>query len=259
MIGQIDFDSADPSCAANRLFQPSSVAITPNGRLVVADAFNHRVLVWHQIPVPAAGALVEPDVVLGQGLRNNCVPNDDDFDGFEDIEFDGPVMTSIATARTLKRPQGVWADDRRLVVSDGENNRVLIWNYSDEDPLADFQPADLVLGHADFNNTRVNNGQDLPSANTLNAPNGIHSDGVGLAVADFGNGRVLVWKTFPQFSAQGADVVIGQPTFDQFFNGDTTPPATSSNTFSPVGVLLTPDELFVSDIGYHRVLVFRKH
>ena len=54
---------------------------------------------------------------------------------------------------------------------------VLIWN--DADNLMNGQPADLVLGQADFFSYAPNRG-GAPAANTLSNPLGVFSDGISL-------------------------------------------------------------------------------
>ena len=173
-----------------------------------------------------------------------------------------------ATNRSMN-PAAIWTDGERLAVTDYGANRVLIWNRF---PTTSFQPADLVLGHADFANTDYNDAPAVagtitkPSASSLREPQGIHSDGVSLAVADTFNHRVLIWNTFPAVNNQPADVVLGQPAFDRYAtedrNGNLLPDAPdvpdARMLNRPTDVLLTDDALLVNDLGQNRVLVFRK-
>ncbi|WP_167772559.1 NHL repeat-containing protein [Ramlibacter henchirensis] len=258
VLGQTGFDDSAPACAANGMDGPNGVIITPLGQLIVVDTNNHRVLVWKQVPetMPAP----DPDLVLGQATKAHCVPNDDLQDGTPDTSLGMP----IATARTLMSPRDVWSDGRRLVVSDALNNRVLIWTSF---PSDSFQPANIVLGHSDFSNTRQNDGDRAggatPTARTLHHPSGVHSDGTSLAVADVGNHRALIWNTFPSANSASADVVLGQPGFDQVVITDTNLDGiadmpTERNFGAPNRVLMTADSLLVSDGAFNRVMVFRK-
>lgn len=262
VVGQSRFDTSLSGCALTRFLEPRSVAITPAGKLIVADSANNRVLVWKQVPAGTPESEpVPPDAILGQGQPDQCQNNDDNFDGFEDTDDDG---NPVATARTLSNPMGVWADDRRLIVADSANHRVLIWNYSDENPLTHFKRADVVLGHDNFNTAGIGEegSAPAPTARTLSGPKALHSDGTSLAVADTGNARVLIWNTIPQTSFQPADVVIGQSGFDHVAEGpspDEPPAPTSSSLVNPRGVLLAPEALFVSDAAHHRILVFRRN
>ena len=260
VIGQPGPGSSDPDCSERGLNRPSGVAITPRGKLIVADRENHRVLVWDTIPadpdnVPA------PSLVLGQATADHCIENDDLQDGTPDTVNDQPV----ASDKTLASPSDVWSDDERLVVADTSNHRVLVWTQF---PTRSFQPAHLVLGHSSFTNTASNSlhdgqlSQGTPLPGAFNVPTGVHSDGTLLVVADAVNRRVLIWNSFPTANGQSADVVLGQPTLDQKVStdrdGDGVPDPTAQQIGSPGRVLLTPQALYVADGLHHRVLVFRR-
>lgn len=257
VIGQPGFESGDPACTRAGLAFPSSVFITPGGQLIVADAWNHRVLVWDAVPATQA-AVRPPTRVVGQRLLNSCIRNDDDESGQED--FDERTGLSVASARTLRFPSGVWSDGTRLVVADTANHRVLVWNTFPQD---DFAPADIVLGHSDITATTPNDNNVQPKAGTLFGPQDIDSDGISLMVADTANNRVLVWKAFPDRDFQPADIVLGHAVFDQRVpndqDGDGRSDGPTAKTFErPLKVLLTPDALLVSDSFHNRVLVFRR-
>jgi len=246
VIGQPDFISSLPDCAGNRLNFPTAVTITPAGKLIVVDAVNHRVLVWNQVPV--ADPVPLPNLVLGQPDLDRCVRNNNDMNG--DVPGRG----------TLSFPVDAWSDDTRLVVADAVNHRVLIWRNF---PGANLQDADVVLGHAGFTSAAPNDGGIQPTASTLRDPEGVHSDGTALVVADSLNNRVLIWRTFPDSNAQAADVVLGHPGMDQSVSNDGdndgAPDAPTAQVFNyPMRVLLTPDSLFASDLFHHRVLRFAR-
>lgn len=243
VLGQPGFVTDGFGCTATGMFFPESVVLTPDGKLLVADSDNHRVLVWLTIPT-ANGT--PPDLVLGQSTFTRCRTNDDNQDNAND---------GFPSARTLRRPSALWSDGQRVVVSDTDNNRVLVWHTF---PTANFQPAALVLGQGAFDRARSNDDNqdgatDAASARTLWIPsNGVHSNGVQLAVADSGNNRVLVWNTFPTSNFQPADAVLGQSNFTS------VAAATSATGMSaPAGLLFHHDKLLVTDRLNHRVLVFQ--
>ncbi len=246
VIGQPDFTSALSGCAGNRLAFPTAVAITPAGKLIVVDTGNHRVLVWNRVPVTDPVPL--PDRVLGQGSLDRCVRNNNDLNG------------DVPARGTFSLPQDAWSDDERLVIADAGNNRVMIWRHF---PTAHLQDADVVLGHSGFTTGAPNDGAPLPSAGRLHDPEGVHSDGTALAVADSLNNRVLIWRTFPSNNGQDADVVLGHADFATSAtndgNNDGAPDVPTAQVFNyPLRVLLTPDSLFVSDHVHHRVLRFAR-
>jgi hypothetical protein len=246
VIGQPDFTSSLIGCDRNRLNFPTAVAITPLGKLMVADALNHRVLVWNQ--VPTANPIPDPDLILGQSGPNRCARNNNDFNG------------DLPARGTLSFPVDVWSDDTRVVVADGGNNRVLIWRNFPGGNLAE---ADVVLGHSSFTNGAPNDGNSVPNASSLFDPEGVHSDGTALVVADSLNNRVLIWRSFPDSDFQAAEVVLGHLDFDRSVsndaNGDGAPDAPTAQVFNyPFRVLLTPDSLLVTDFGHNRVLRFAR-
>ena len=261
VIGQPNFDSSTPACSAIGLYLPWGVAITPSGRLIVADTSNSRVLIWDQIP--AEGTFnVPPTRVLGQSDTEHCTFNDDDQNREHDVETGTERL--VATDRTLAFPAGVWSDDNKLVVADLANHRVLIWNSFPQD---DFQPADVVLGHYTFTNTTPNSEHDAegrlpnPTARTIVNPQGVHSDGTRLVVADSLNHRVLVWSNFPTENGQAANLVLGHSDFDRSVaidqDGNGEPDfATARILHTPSHVQLTPDSLIVSDRLNNRILLF---
>ncbi|KYZ86951.1 hypothetical protein A3Q32_02715 [Alcanivorax sp. KX64203] len=136
--------------------------------------------------------------------------------------------------------------------------------------LSNFQPADVVLGQADFSSSMPNDGNqdgqtdEAPSARTLNYPyDGVDSNGRQLAIADSGNARVLIWNSFPTANFQPADVVLGQSDFAHYVpndddqDGSMDSAASARVMISPTGVRFHQDKLLVSDEGANRVLVFQ--
>lgn len=161
---------------ASTLQHPSS-AWSDDERLVVVDNYNNRVLIWNGFPQ----SNFEPaDIVLGQAAMDMIAPNDDDQDGEADAQ---------ASARTLNYPWHAWVEQDRLIVSDENNHRVLVWNGW---PAASFEPADAVLGQQDFEGTAANAGGDA-SAKTFNHPKGVRVIDGRLFVTDMQNSRVLVF------------------------------------------------------------------
>lgn len=254
VVGQPDFTSSTRACGRAALNEPEVGQLTPDGKLVVTDTGNNRVLIWNRLPTRNGQPA---DIVLGQADFTHCAANDDNQDGAADA---GP------SSRTLHLPGGVWSDGKRLAVVDIKNNRVLIWAKF---PTGNFQPADLVLGQKNFQHAAPNddnqdgNEDARPSARTFYNPvDGISSNGTQLALADQGNCRVLIWNHFPTKNFQPADVVLGQSNFrhrapndaDQDGVPDSTP---SSNTlYSPAGAYFYDNQLIVSDNNNSRILIF---
>lgn len=244
VVGQSGFDLFGSGCSATEIYSPENHFVAA-GRLIVADSNNHRVLIWNTIPETNG----EPaDIVLGQDSFDTCSANDNNQDGAAD---GGP------TGRTLDEPTGVWSDGNRLVVLDTNNHRALIWNTF---PQSNFEPADVVLGQADFTSATA----PATSDSTFNSPYiGVASNGRQLAIADSGNNRVLVWETFPTANLAPAGVVLGQENFtnntendDNQDGGDDGQPSARTLHY-PAGVHITRDgTLIVSDESNNRVLVY---
>jgi hypothetical protein len=138
-----------------------------------------------------------------------------------------------------------------LIVSDSYQHRVLIWNSF---PTANAQPADLVLGQADFVSAAANQGGGV-SAATMNNPTGVFYDGTRLFVADTLNYRVLVWNAFPTANGQAADLILGQPdgATNNWSNGNVNAQVIAY----PIGIDGNGTRLFVSDCVGNRVLVWK--
>ncbi|PZN12294.1 MAG: hypothetical protein DIU69_04065, partial [Bacillota bacterium] len=86
----------------------------------------------------------------------------------------------------LYAPRGVYLDERVLVVADTGNHRVLIWHGR---PERDHQPADVVLGHEDF---------ESEGPGLLHLPTAVAVVEGCLIVADAWHHRLLVWDGVPE-------------------------------------------------------------
>ena len=162
--------------------------------------------------------------------------------------FKGPESTPFLA------PRGVFLLGNQLFVSDTGRNRVFIWH---DFPETTFQEPDVVLGQDDADGTGRNAG-GLVSANSLQYPSGIWSDGQRLIVADAWNHRVLIWHKMPTAHGQAADVVIGQTDFDSNqpnAQGVGANP-TERTLFWPYGVFSDGEKLWIADTGNRRILYF---
>ena len=227
VVGQADFTSMEQTTSQTGLTLPEAGLAVAGGKLFVSDRENHRVMIWNTIPtINGAPA----DVVVGQ-----------------------PDFTSSGnhTSQTVfNEPEGIWTDGTKLVVADFLNSRVMIWNTV---PTTNGAPADVVVGQADFNSGDLPN---PPTAQSLNRPFGVVSDGTRLFVADTFNNRVLVYSPFPTTNNPTASFVIGQADFT---HGDSNAGhlSPSAQTLSnPYGLFISGSQLFVSDFNNSRVLIF---
>lgn len=190
VIGQPDFThegrNAKGEAGAATLNVPTGVAATRD-ILAVADAWNHRVLIWHGLPETSN---CPADVVLGQA----------DFSGMLANRGREP------RADTLNWCYGVAILGETLVVCDTGNRRVLIWQKV---PTANGTPADLVLGQISMTSRDDNAGLGV-EARGMRWPHSAASDGDAFLVADSGNNRVMVWRRMPSRDGAPCDFVLGQ-------------------------------------------------
>jgi hypothetical protein len=167
-------------------------AYASGNTVAVADYTNNRVMVWTK-PIAANGQAA--DVILGQSSATGVAAN-----------------AGGVTASSLSSPNSVAGDGTRLAVADRFNNRVLLFPTV---PTTTGAPASLVLGQSDLVSSRGNNGGPV-SASTFGDPMGLTHAGQGLALADYGNARVLIWKALPDAPSDVPDLVLGQPDFTSF-------------------------------------------
>jgi hypothetical protein len=239
VIGQSDFESE----GQNAKSQPTSATFSvPTGicgcgeGLAVADAWNHRVLIWKKLPednnVPA-------DLVLGQ---SNFTANEANRGQQE------------ADANTLNWCYGIYYHQGKLFVADTGNRRVLIWHQL---PTENGQSADLVLGQPDMI-SRNENGGKSPSASSIRWCHDITFWGENLVVTDAGNNRVMIWEGMPTANNTPCKVVLGQKNFDlvEINQGVYFPNASSLSM--PYGVTATDNWLLVVDTANSRLLGWRK-
>jgi hypothetical protein len=190
VLGQPDFTTegaqADGRGPERGLRLPTGVLVE-RGRLVVADAWNHRILIWDRVPTRSD---VAPDVVIGQ-----------------------PDATSVEENRggacgptTLYWPFGIGVVDGVFYVADTGNRRVLAWPGL---PEPDDAPT-LVLGQPSAGSRDENRGELGPDS--FRWPHDIAGTPEMVFVADAGNHRLLGWTPRPG-KDRPADTVLGQTNF----------------------------------------------
>ena len=211
---------------------PTGVCACGEG-LAVADAWNHRVLVWFRAPRHSHQAA---DAVLGQA---------DLHGGLINRGADRPA------ANTLYWPYGLHWDGARLWVADTGNRRVLRY---DGLPQSHGQAADAVIGQPDFEHRDENAGS--VSAGSLRWPHAVAFWQGRLCVADAGNNRVLMWAPGSADRLAACNTILGQTGAQALDHnrGEYWPTARSFNM--PYGLAVHEDRLFVADTANSRVLRF---
>lgn len=180
--------NAGKNVSASTLQYPSGLW-SDGERLIVADAWNHRVLIWHSLPTQNGQPA---DVVIGQ----------------PDFESNEPNVKGIGatpTERSLNWCYGVYSDGEKLWIADTGNRRVLFFN---EIPTENYAAADAVIGKPNFNERDYDNQDAIWPYSVKISPDG------KMAITDTQYYRVLLWNDWKTAFTQKADVIIGQPDFD---------------------------------------------
>ncbi|MBN3459527.1 NHL repeat-containing protein [Mycobacterium sp. DSM 3803] len=230
--GGLALPAATPTMAW--MYSPRGVFVNDD-HLVVADSGNHRVLIWHGVPVDDEQPA---DVVLGQP------------DGTTEARSGG----DRGPDNGMNLPTGVLIHHGRLLVADAWHHRILVW---DTIPEASDTPPDFVLGQPDRTTVEPNAGGDC-SAGSLYWPFGIALIGSRFWITDTGNRRVLGWDDGIPEPGQPADIVLGQP--DATHREENRGSAVNASSFRwPHSLAGHRDLLLVADAGDHRVLGWSPH
>ncbi|MEM9834162.1 MAG: hypothetical protein AAF944_26250 [Bacteroidota bacterium] len=201
--------------------------------LAIADAWNHRILIWHTFPTqPGQPA----DVVLGQKDFSANEPNQKGVGG-------------SPSEYTLYWPYGLTSDGKHLWVADTGNRRVL---YYDQIPVKNNTPADKLIGKDNFQERDYDHHQPIWPYSVKLSPPG------QLAITDTQYYRVLLWEHWQDAFDQSASVIIGQPDWEA--NGQNQfglfPRANTLNWC--YDSCFDNGSLWVADTGNSRLLRFDK-
>ncbi|AFK03961.1 NHL repeat containing protein [Emticicia oligotrophica DSM 17448] len=199
--------------------------------LMVSDTGQNRVFIWNQIP---SDTYANPDIVLGQIEQSDT----------------GRNAGSTVSASTLQYPSGIWTDGTKLIIADAWNHRVLIWHSF---PTKNGQAADVVIGQPNFeqNEPNIRGIGSTPSAQSLNWPYGVFSDGTHLWICDTGNRRILFYNSIPTENFAAASKVIGKPSFTERDYENYEPIWPYSLRVSTNGVLAITDTQFYRTLIWH--------
>lgn len=165
----------------------SPTSATSDGtHLFVSDLGHNRVLIWNTIPTTNNAPA---DVVIGQKDFVSGVSNDSTnlcpSNGSDTSTTPATPTYPALCGYTLSFPRFVLFDGQHLIIADGGNDRVLVFNSI---PTTNLPHADVILGQPDENT-------DASSANTdsFATPTSLAWDGTNLYVADTFNLRVVVY------------------------------------------------------------------
>lgn len=261
--------------------------------LIIADAWNHRVMIWNTFPTQNAQPA---DIVLGQPNFRSNAPNVQGL-GHE------------PAAHTLHWPYGVFSDGKSLWIADTGNRRILfyrnlptsnyqaadevigkssfttrdfentepIWPYSvkvsakGQMVVADTQfyrtliwnnmedafsePANTIVGQTDFNGSGQNQYGLFPTSRSLNWTYDACFHKNGLLVNDTGNSRILWFEEVPKGNNPEATAVIGKRDFNTGSENKETLMGTSSSLYWPFSITTYNERLFIADTGNHRIVI----
>ena len=235
VIAQADFYSegrnGKRTVDAASLNVPTGITAYGNG-MAVADAWNHRVLIWRDLPQDSN---VPADIVLGQSGFTKAEPN-------RGFAKPGPD--------TLYWPYGVFADGDRLFVADSQNRRVLMWNSI---PDTHGQAADLVLGQTDFA-SRDENAGGAPNAMSMRWPHAMTLWQGRLCIADAGNNRIMVWPRVPDHNGSACEIILGQAHAGLVDHNQSLYWPRGDTLNMPYGITAIDDWLIVADTANSRLL-----
>ncbi|MEM9835820.1 MAG: NHL repeat-containing protein [Bacteroidota bacterium] len=195
VLGQVEKTrtnrNAGGQVSARSLLYPSGLW-SDGKRLIVCDAWNHRVLIWHTFPTQDGQAA---DVAVGQP-------------SFEHNEPNVAGIGAPPTAQSLHWPYGVDSDGQRLFIADTGNRRVLVF---DKIPTTNYAKADAVIGKKDFADRDYDHTQAIwPYSVKL----GFQGE---LAITDTQYYRVLLlpsWQESIKNETPTQPCIIGQETLE---------------------------------------------
>ncbi len=223
-LGQPDLVTGTAGCSASKLNGPAGAWVN-NSNFIVADTKNHRVLIWLTQPASSGASA---DMVLGQPDMVTCglaaSPDANNFSMPQGVWSNGAMLVVADTVNnrvlvwsmfpsynqqpassvigqpdvysndpsdpttTMYQPASVVSDGVTIFVAERYNSRVSEWG-----PIGS-AALEFTLGQADISGQQCNAGASA-SANHLCNPSGISIIGTSLYVTDYGNNRVVVYKS----------------------------------------------------------------
>lgn len=220
------------ACSGTSLQYPSGVWTNKN-ILIVADAWNHRVLIWHTFPTTDYQAA---DVVIGQM-------------GFESNQPNINGLSSSPSAQSLYWPYGVWSDGKGLWIADTGNRRVLYFNHI---PTTNFATANEVIGQESFNE------KEYDPKNAIWPYSVKISEAGEMIISDTQYNRCLYWKNWKTSLQQSSDFIIGQPDLQSNGQNQYHLKAAANTLNWCYDACFADDGIWIADTGNSRILLYEK-
>jgi hypothetical protein len=213
--------------SATSLRYPTGSGTLANGMLFLSDSIVRRVIAYEGIPT-ASGAPGR----FGIGVQT-----------LEEYPYTTPYSARVNT------PRDVRVAGNKLLVSDGANNRVLVF---DPIPTGFYPTASAAVGALNWTSV----GAGACTASDVHDPHGMVVVGGRLFVADTLNHRILVWNTIPSSLGVAADYVLGQNDLTSCAGNRGLASPNLYSLDQPTDVATDGTRLFVVDKGNHRILVW---
>jgi uncharacterized protein (TIGR03437 family) len=179
VIGQPNFTSHNcpTTPSASTMCDPTSVT-TDGTRLIVTDLGNNRVLIFNHIPTSNG---VAADIVVGEP---DFVTND--LNNANSTTDPSPSSCCSGSA-SLQWPRDAFSDGQRLIISDGGNNRILVYNTI---PTVNGAFPDAIIGQYD----PIGHEEGLKAEKLANPMGLMPLPYGGFLVADGNNRRILEFQ-----------------------------------------------------------------
>ena len=213
----------------------TGLAFDPAGNLWVTDSGNNRVMRYPVAVLTTGSNGPAADLAIPQADLVSSVS-----------------ATSQTSLTGLASPTGVTFDSAGNMLVADQFHRVVVYS-----PGATFNSsAALLLGIAPASATTPINNTGMGTALA------VYATATNVFVSDAGNNRVLVYPPITTLTISGTQVsppataVIGQALFTTGAANGGNPEASSTTLNVPIDIAASSTELFITDSGNNRVLVF---
>lgn len=190
--------------SSTRLRFPSGLAVDNNGRLIIVDGGNHRLVYIDNAKAAASGVAFsgffgQNDVVTGTVNSGAGAASNKSFN----FAVSSPSGIFSCTSTTFAGYLAI-SPTNQLFVSDPGNNRIMRFDNTSS------INADVVFGQPNFPSVSAGT-----TVSTLRTPMGIALSGSALFVADMNNNRVIRYDNATTLSTNqpSAAAVFGQTSF----------------------------------------------